>query len=516
VSLYRYLVTDSVWREARALMGYREVPNETLMALLAGSPYIDVRNSFNSFLPAGLDPDVEHRLIDAWLDRLCDHPELHDKVEFEVAHTVLDFTFDQHFQERYRGVLTPEETRQYKTRLRALTQANVSLDRQSSLWEALGRVRKLEQIQSEQPRLPLGSESLLWHVVRLLEECRSLGTLPFSIIARHAFMAEALLRSAVARGALTAERLNEFKRSLITVAGQLTVDIERVITGDLPEPEFFARYGHLRPGTYDIVSLRYDQRSDLFSHARLIKGHEKPPEFHLTDEERRNIATLLRESGLDHITPDGLFEYAEVAIVNREDSKFVFTRHLSDALELLARWGTEMGLDRDDTSYLTLNELVDTLNDPFLGDWSGHLREAAARRRRAAELNRYIRLGSLIRDPSDVYVVPYHTSVPNFVTFQRVEGPAIQLDGRSMGTIDLAGKVVCIENADPGFDWIFTRPIAGLISKYGGANSHMTIRCAELGVPAAIGVGEQTFERVVKAGKVELNCADRIVRPAYG
>jgi phosphoenolpyruvate-protein kinase (PTS system EI component) len=78
---------------------------------------------------------------------------------------------------------------------------------------------------------------------------------------------------------------------------------------------------------------------------------------------------------------------------------------------------------------------------------------------------------------------------------------------------DLAGRIVCIENADPGFDWIFTRQIAGLVSKYGGANSHMTIRCAELGVPAAIGVGEQLFDRLARAGRIELNCADKIVRP---
>ena len=48
-----------------------------------------------------------------------------------------------------------------------------------------------------------------------------------------------------------------------------------------------------------------------------------------------------------------------------------------------------------------------------------------------------------------------------------------------------------IENADPGFDWIFGSKILGLITKYGGVNSHMAIRCAELEIPVAIGCGEQ-------------------------
>ena len=47
-----------------------------------------------------------------------------------------------------------------------------------------------------------------------------------------------------------------------------------------------------------------------------------------------------------------------------------------------------------------------------------------------------------------------------------------------------------IENADPGYDWIFLHKIRGFITKYGGLNSHMAIRAAELGIPAAIGTGE--------------------------
>ena len=73
-----------------------------------------------------------------------------------------------------------------------------------------------------------------------------------------------------------------------------------------------------------------------------------------------------------------------------------------------------------------------------------------------------------------------------------------------------------IENADPGFDWIFAYPIAGLATKYGGANSHMAIRCAEFALPAAIGCGEQIFDRLCKAGSIEINCTENHVRPADG
>ena len=78
-------------------------------------------------------------------------------------------------------------------------------------------------------------------------------------------------------------------------------------------------------------------------------------------------------------------------------------------------------------------------------------------------------------------------------------------------TPNLHDKIVLIENADPGFDWIFSQNIAGLITKYGGANSHMAIRCAEFGIPAAIGCGEQRYDLLKKGNKIRLDCAARVI-----
>ena len=53
-----------------------------------------------------------------------------------------------------------------------------------------------------------------------------------------------------------------------------------------------------------------------------------------------------------------------------------------------------------------------------------------------------------------------------------------------------------IESADPGYDWIFLYNIKGLVTMYGGAASHMTIRCNEFGLPAAIGCGVDKFNQL--------------------
>ena len=72
-------------------------------------------------------------------------------------------------------------------------------------------------------------------------------------------------------------------------------------------------------------------------------------------------------------------------------------------------------------------------------------------------------------------------------------------------------KIVLIESADPGFDWIFTHKIKGLITKYGGSASHMTIRANEFNIPAAIGCGDQIFNKAKNSNIIELNCSEKYI-----
>ena len=518
LSLYRRLITDRVWREARAIMGYRQLPGEALLVNIGGHPYIDVRNSFNSFLPADLDDEIAHPLVDAWLDRLDHRPELHDKVEFEVAQTVLDFAFDGLFNERYPGILTRGQLSQYKKCLLRLTKSALDISPNGTLQRAMEDIARLEHIQATRETIRHDAEGGMSNLVRaldMLDECEKFGTLPFSIIARHAFIAESLLRSAVMREALSAERIAQFKSSVGTVTSTMISDLKRACDDDATRAAFLDKYGHLRPGTYDILSPRYDHREDLFRECLLPERKGRRQEFQLTQDETTSLEALLSEAGLKEIPSAHLMEYAKKAIAGREYAKFTFSRDISDALELIAQWGEGIGLTRDDVAYIPVNVPLDTVNSPPLEENELHFKHLTQQGRYTAEVTRALRLGYLIRDARDIYVVPLHRSAPNFITTKRVVGKMIVINNRELGYVDLYNKIVCIENADPGFDWIFARGIAGLITKYGGSNSHMAIRCAEFDLPAAIGCGQQTFDRLGDAGKVELNCAGKVVRPLY-
>ena len=123
-----------------------------------------------------------------------------------------------------------------------------------------------------------------------------------------------------------------------------------------------------------------------------------------------------------------------------------------------------------------------------------------------------IRLPHLLRAPGDVDMFQLEEWTPNFVSTRRVVAPPIVLDGRAPAG-DLDGRIVLIRAADPGYDWIFGHPIAGLVTQYGGIASHMAIRAAEVGLPAALGGGDHIFERVRGARLIELDSVSRKVRP---
>jgi glutamine kinase len=503
-SLFRALITDAVWQRARAAMGYRPVPGLPLMVLLAGRPYVDVRASFNSLLPAGLPLRVATALVDVWLNRLDAHPELHDKVELEVAQTAMDFSFATSAHARYAGFLRPCDLAMFTDALRGVTARAVVSTRRGTLAAALAVAERAPKA-ADGPRGP----DPLRRAFRLLDACRRRGTLPFAVVARHAFIAEALLRSAVARGALTPDRLDDFRRSLVTVTRLFARDVAAAAAGRMTEGRVLARYGHLRPGSFDVTSPRYDSRPGLLSPVGAARRAIEPiTPFVLRAAERAALHALLRECGLT-VEADDLLRYAAAAIAGRERVKFLFTHPLSTALECLAEWGRERGLTREDIAHLTLSDMR---------QWRARSGELAAaelhrlvdERRAATADERSVRLSALIRGVGDLYVLPMLPTLPTFITARAVTARPLRLDGRTRSRIDR--RIVCVEHADPGFDWIFTRPIAGLVTRFGGGNSHMAIRCNELALPAAIGVGEELFTRLERASLIELRCGERIAR----
>jgi glutamine kinase len=516
MSLYRLLITDAVWAKARAAMQYRDVGEQPLMVSLGGRVYIDVRKSFNSFLPADLADGIGAKLVDAWLDRLAASPELHDKVEFEVATTVLPLDFDARTRpELLRAGLDAAEVDAFKRSLIALTNHVVAAE-PDVVASALGEVERLRQHWDEaafsNPDFP--DRQIPAVVAMLLDDCRQHGTMPFAILARCAFVAEDLLRGLVRLQLLGEAEAAAFRGSVRTVLSDFLIAVHEYSSGKRSRESFCRDYGHLRPGTYDVTSVRIDQREGLWRTGALRAAPaDHAGTFELSPAARDAIDAALRARGLSFGAVH-LFDFMRRAIVGREYAKLRFTRNLSDALELIARWGLSVGLTREQLSYLDVGDILATRSETADAPHREHFTAIIDRNRARHRVSCAVRLPYLIARSSDIFIVPLLKTRPNFITESTVTGPVVVLTGQEAIEPDLDQKIVLIEGADPGYDWIFARGIRGLITKFGGANSHMAIRCAELKIPAAIGCGEQLFDRIAGCSEVTIDCTSSRVLPA--
>ena len=397
--------------------------------------------------------------------------------------------------------------------MRKLTQKAINDDYNSSINTALRDIKNLKELQKADTfKFNQNSFSIADKINTLIDECIEFGTLPFSILARHGFIAEGLLRSAVNNNVISEDRLKEFRQSIVTVAGEMSDDFKRVYNNDISKEAYLSKYGHLRPSSYDILSPNYSNRDDLFE-GKAREGNHTSHKFKLSPEEQSSVNILLGTHALDGITADELFNYAEKAIKGREYGKFIFTKHLSSILEYATEWGEIKGFDRSDMSMLNINDILNILNAPLTNDVKLFYQEKINKAQKNYEIATSFKLSYLIRSVRDVHIVPMQRSFPNFIGNKRIEAEVIELTPHMAKIPSLENKIVCIEGADPGYDWIFTRAIAGLITKYGGANSHMAIRSAEYNLPAAIGCGEQPYERVLNAKKCLLDCQGKRLEP---
>jgi len=508
-SLYETLITNDAWRVARERMHYAVPAGQPLMVSLAGQPYIDTRLSFHSYLPASLPPEISEKLVNVWVNRLKENPQLHDKIEFDVAITTYSFDIDQKIESLTDGVLSDEEIVVFKKSLLKLTLDLIIGTNSGGIDAALSEIDQLEKNQRNYTIVNGNIE--LGMLFRMIDECIRLGTIPFSILARHGFIARTLMISLQRCGIFTAEEIQRIQSGIRTVASDLVDDMLRLQKGTFARESFMEKYGHLRPGTYDILSLRYDQIDDFGSGGNGVGEPHIVEEFHLDNSRKEKINRFLQDEGFEAIDADLLLDYFRKATAGREYGKFIFTRTVSQMLEMIAAFAEKNGLSRDEISHVPIGDILSIAKASSEEVIEDRLRNVAREGAEFHSVSSAIRLPQVLFDEAGVHVVPFQVSQPNFITEKRIDAECVNLSSNDTPP-DITGKIVLIESADPGFDWIFAHKIGGLITKYGGANSHMAIRCAEFTIPAAIGCGEQKYEYCLKARKISLDCTAGLIQ----
>lgn len=491
ISLYRYLITDHTWAIQREQAGYFELKDKRLLVEVLGRPYVDAQKSLSSFIPKRVSDETRSQLLSGYLQKLQEDYSLHDKIEFDVAITCFSGNAEQDMEDISYYLQSYDAQIEFFNALVGITRLSIEI--------ADSKFSDLPRIWNDIEELIDGDEiDDPSTILELLDKIREDYALNFAHLARCGFVAVTMLRKN-----FDEPQVEKILSHIETVNKQLVMDAQKVKEGRLDELVLYDKYGHLRPGSYNILSSTYSSNPKKYlspiikSTERLYFKEELDPEIF------QNLCANLNQNGikLDEIK---VWAFIKKSIEGRELSKFYFTRLLSYVLDKIKICAENIGIPASEVCMLPISSVIETLNGGYIDELDAeqlYLRTQANKSR--YKLQKSFSVPDIITNADDIIFYKQAHAKANFIGSTPVQGKCLQLEADQSKS--LQGKIVCIPNADPGYDWIFGHKILGLVTQYGGSNSHMAIRCAELSITAAIGVGPENYEKIVSSDVIEID-----------
>lgn len=504
-SLYHFLIMDSAWHLGRSNIGYQKLSRKNLMIKFGNKPYVNIKPSFYSLIPKNISNKNKEKLMNFYLKKLIQNTYLHDKVEFDILFTCNEFLLDSRMQELKNSKFSQNEIVAIKKNIIEFTN-NVLLDFEKILSNNSKAIKQMQRnrihIHNKLKNSKRNYKNLISASEKLLKDCITFGTIPFSTMARIAFIASINLRSLVKIGVIDQVTADAFLNSIHTPLSEFRNDLLLYYNKEISKRIFLNKYGHLRPGTYDILASRYDDDSFFLDNLKFnaeinSKKQFKKPKSMKKSNEKINLIFPKMD----------FFDFAKSAIVERENLKFEFTKNLSDALSLISEASEQLNFSKNEISNLEIQTIFHDTKKLQKQNLVKQWRQLINKEKNKHILNTHLVLPPIISSENDFDLILYPSAKPNFITSKNIVSEIIFLNDDTKVN-SLENKIILLENADPGFDWLFSFNISGLITKYGGVASHMAIRCSELGIPAAIGCGEILYEKLQLASKILLDCSN--------
>jgi len=490
LSLYQELITDHTWSLNRKDYGFRDLTSNHLMTSFLGMPYIDVRVDFNSWIPSTLDESLANKLVKYYLNQFKRNPHLHDKAEFEILFTCFTLSTNNRLKKLLKFGFTIPEINKIKKSLKII---NKKAFKQYKV-----NINDLKKLTTKQTEVMQSNMYYIDKIYWLVEDCKRFGTYPFVGLARCGFIAIDILKSFVDEKILSDNERDLFLQNIKTIASHIQIDSYK-----LSKKKFVKKYGHIRPNSYEITSKNYEEGYDLyFKKNKIIKNH-KIKKFQFSNKQIKKISKFIKRNNLK-LNFKQLISFMQNSIIYREYAKYVFTKSIDNIFEIIKFIGKRHSISLEDLSYLRIQLILDLYYTLSFRNIKQLLMNEISKNKQEYKINSFFKLPEIIYSAKDIYSFLENEKKINFIGSSVVVGRPCHIENNQI--YNLKNKIVCIKSADPGYDFIFSQKIVGLVTQYGGANSHMAIRCAELSIPAAIGVGQNKFKNVVNSKIIRLDC----------
>ncbi len=309
------------------------------------------------------------------------------------------------------------------------------------------------------------------------------------------------MKDAVKSNIISEDAANEFFNSIKTINTEFINDLASVKKSKMKFEEFSKKYMHLRPGTYEISSNSYGNKDNqilrmILKNKVIQKKSTKLTRWNL---EKKKLFKFLLKKKVINKNFHNFENLLRGSIEQREYSKFYFTKYISYILELIREIGKKKEISLEDLSHLSIKDINLLQKNKKL------IKKKININRVEHSINKNFELPHFVKNVEDFLMFNVPDNLPNFVGDKKIISKKIFIKNAIPSKELMNNKIILIESADPGYDWIFSYKISGLITKFGGANSHMAIRASELNLSSAIGIGEKKFEKFINSEIIKID-----------
>ena len=169
-TMYKELITDQIWADQRANYGFEKIFDNPLMIKLFGTPYIDMRVNFNSWLPRNLSNITKEKLANFYLTKFKKNKEFHDKIEFKIIYSCFVLNTSKKLTELNDYGFSDYEINCIKNELKKITRLSIK-----NFYSDISKIQKLPKTQLKVINSNL---DIIQKIYYLNKNCKLLGTLP--------------------------------------------------------------------------------------------------------------------------------------------------------------------------------------------------------------------------------------------------------------------------------------------------------------------------------------------------
>ena len=463
IFLYEYLILNKNWYTQRLQNGYSKFRNIKLSYQIGNTLYIDVIKSFKSFIPEKLNYKTKNKILNYYLLKLNKNPDLHDKIETEIVFSNLS-------KKTHLNLIPLKlNTTEKNIFLVELKKVNEEIKKKCFLhYETLNKLNLI----SKNLFKNLKNSKNLNDSYKVLNLTRKKFILPFAHLARGGFVSKFILKDFFKE-----KKMNEIISQIDTISTNYRNDIKI-----LNQKDFQRKYMHLVPNTYDFTNLiEKNNISNLKLSNNYIpykKIEKKELKFHINDHQ-------IKKLGFNSLKD--FKNFLSITISGREYAKYIFSRNIYLFFLILRNWAISKKIDLYKIKFIDkkiYNHLRSKKNYFY------NFAKEVKKNEDIMNLQKKINLPDFINHPNNIYNFSELISKPSFIG-NKCKAKLICFNKNIKDNLIYKNKIVLIPNADPGFEFLFHLGIKGIITKYGGSNSHMAIRSYELNLTSIIGVGEK-------------------------